>query len=240
METYNANDDFEFSEGALEELGKGGGEYYVYCFTDRENSDGKPIPFYVGKGKGKRVEHSSTRFNEIKEKGNHPEKWVIHSGLTEKEAFAAEEALINFSQDFLGFELENKISGKNHTEAKLFENVGKFSDYEAIEDSDIKTDELILVVNIRSNGLTEDELRKSTLKDWRVAAAKRDKIKYVVGAEIGSGKSVVSAYEVDDYEIRGERTAFRSKSKSIEIIKKLGLYKKKFTQSKSQNFWYIN
>jgi hypothetical protein len=242
------NEDFELSEGQLNELSKGHGEYYVYCFAERsddpERSDGKLTPFYVGKGKGDRVKHDSEGIKEMEAKGKQAEKWFVHIGLTEAEALAAEEALINFSQDILGFELDNKVSGKNHTEAMLFENVGKFSDYEVIEKSDIKTDELILVVQINSAGLTGDDLKYRTLHSWKIGADRRDKIKYVVGVEIGSGKSVVSAYEVDDYEIWEEgtaleRTAFISKSNSEKILDKLGLNKKRF-DSKSQNFWYIN
>jgi hypothetical protein len=226
---------FEISEGAMKELSGEHGEYYVYCFSDPVNSDGKRVLFYVGKGKGKRVTHDTPRWQEIVNSGSTPERWIVHSGLTEDQAFAIEEALINLLQDVMGFELDNKISGRQPTDGLLFENVGKYTDYEDCTTDDIQTNELILAVCIDPNSPHESDLKARTLRYWRIQKERADRVKYVVGIAKGSGGIVVSAYKTESTKLTdwGDgRVEFISESDNDDVLNELGLFHRRIINIK--------
>ena len=74
---------------------------YVYILCDEND-----IPFYVGKGTGDRIfqhemesierTHNLLKYNkihEIMDRGYQVKKYIVHSGLTESEAYACELAL---------------------------------------------------------------------------------------------------------------------------------------------------
>lgn len=90
-------------------------EYYVYAHI--KMSDGSV--FYVGKGKGRRAYAKSGRnslWSRIAKKHGHT-VWMLHTGLTEDEAFALEKSeILRFSPECNFTDGGEGISGYRHTE----------------------------------------------------------------------------------------------------------------------------
>ena len=143
----------KFSEKSLVSLG----DYYVYGLIDPRS--GKV--FYIGKGTGNRVfEHereSLTNPNseklklktiaEIKAAGYEVEKIMIHSGLTETEAFAAEAALINMFQYLQEDGLTNISAGHHSVGAMSVEEFEKIHGAEELQEADIRHRILVIKIN---------------------------------------------------------------------------------------------
>lgn len=102
-----------FSASAINQL-----KYYVYMLCDENNT-----PFYIGKGKDNRIfkheeetidsTHNLQKYLKIQELlKNHDcvNKYIVHSGLSEDEAFACELALIKMLR-FRGINLLNIQNG---------------------------------------------------------------------------------------------------------------------------------
>lgn len=108
-----------FLPGIAEKLG-----YYVYALRDPKT---KRI-FYVGKGKGNRVYQHAARarrvngetadelkletIRKIHDRGEDVLVEIIRHGLTDKEAYEAEAAVIDTLRRLLGYELANQVLGK--------------------------------------------------------------------------------------------------------------------------------
>jgi hypothetical protein len=127
-------------------------QYYVYLLIDPRN--GKP--FYVGKGHGNRVNQHllgalETELDEVKKiktiheiqrAGLEVDHVVLRHGLTEKEAFEIESALI----DFIGMKnLTNLVSGHYASERGLMTLQDIAIKYQA---EDAKFDQPALLINI--------------------------------------------------------------------------------------------
>ena len=233
-----------FSDSTLAYLGN---EYYVYTLSNKQGE-----VFYVGKGIGNRVfEHElvsefyddktlNKKIKIIKELCDRVERRIITFGLSENEAFAVENALINF----LGLSnLTNKVSGHGKR-GDTVENIERKYGFEPMSIDAIKTNSLILAVKIKDafnlstdentefdhiNGIKDDNnLKSRTLGQWKISDKNIEEIKYVIGINTSAKNSVVSAYRVDGYkknELNG-RFVFYSKASSINTLKKLDLYKK--------------
>ena len=102
-----------FSDKVKQKLG-----YYVYALADpRDNKI-----FYIGKGINNRIfqheekldnSNKSNRIKEILSSGNKIKKLIISYGLSEKEAFVAESALINIiDETSRTYQKENEIFKK--------------------------------------------------------------------------------------------------------------------------------
>lgn len=272
----------EFSGEVLKYLNQ---EYYVYCLVDSRNNE----VFYVGKGKNQRVfdhekwalknnkdkllqeeskekrvsenpDYKFERIKKINEDNHEVLKYLLNFHLTEKEAFACENTIINYFNCVKGFPLTNKVSGHGNTgiEVKALEkNFGK----EPISINDIKSDELILAVKIiDSLDLDTDEtkqysfydrdnnnLKSRTLGNWKVSRSKVNKIKYLIGVNTGISNSVVSAYKIDRFEEgtdeKGKRRfCFHSSYTSKETLEELGLENKRLEdlQFTRNSIRYIN
>lgn len=258
-----------FSASTLEVLKKDNQrKFYVYCLVDSRSG----APFYIGKGTGNRIfQHEQLAFKdgfkkidgelfsgesinnlkletilEIKKTGNDIIRYIISFGLTNSEAFAAENALINYTNLIQKNDLTNLVSGHGSL-GYLVESIEERFGYQRIDESAINSDELILAVKIRNGfDLSKDDsleyafgkrddtnLKSRTLGEWVIGKDKIEQIKYIIGVNAGADNAVISAYEVSYKESesqpsKGGRTrySFRALSSSDETLKKLGLYKK--------------
>ena len=85
------------------------GEYYVYEWFIKDTNE----VFYVGKGKGKRYKETKNRNKFFKDmyKTHSCDVRKVFEGLTEKEAFSQEVALIAYYRENTTFRLTNQTDG---------------------------------------------------------------------------------------------------------------------------------
>ena len=265
----------EFSSATLANLSRDAKrKYYVYCLIANDEI------FYVGKGCGNRVfaheayakgiiknfnqddiegldklYFSQPKIKKIIQSEKNIQRFIVNYFLTENEAFACENTLINFLQAVKNIDLTNLVSGHG-VSALTVEQLDKALGFEKaslekVKSSlpDIKKDDLILAVKIKDSfKLSNDEdnayagtdrddnnLKSRTLGVWVVGEKAASNIKYVIGVNTGADNAVVSAYKVKSYHsIQWEdrngndklRYYFLSDDKSEETLKRLGLYKK--------------
>ncbi|MCZ4237535.1 hypothetical protein O4H25_11765 [Staphylococcus equorum] len=241
--------------------------FYVYCLIDPRNGE----CFYVGKGKGNRVfkhkedaqkhllyediykeeNKNNLKFNKINEICSNDTNvlgYIISYGLTESEAFSAENVLINFLNLTNKTTLTNMINGHG-SKAYLVEDLENEFGYDSINLENINTNELILAVKIRDAfRLDKDEskeypikeserdrsnLKSRTLGSWIIGKDKIHKIKYIIGINTGANNAVVSAYEVSYEQVESAETdsgrirySFIALSERDATLKNLNLYKK--------------
>lgn len=160
----------KFSQSVIEKL-----RYYVYYLA---NPDTGKV-FYIGKGLGNRVYNHAREvekeiINSSKQKiiadivnsGRDVNHVIIRHGLTEKEAFEVEAALIDF------VELKN-LPG-NLVMGHQSDDRGKMTDYDVIEKYSAQEKEIqepSILININRTyqyGMTDDELYKITRGNWPV------------------------------------------------------------------------
>lgn len=186
----------EFPTSVIERIG-----YYVYALIDPENEQ----VFYIGKGTGNRVfAHASAalaevspierldRIRTILAKGLEVTHLIIRHGLTEKEAFEVEAALI----DFVGIEkLTNQVHGFSSDDR------GKMSVADIIEKyaaPEVQITEPAILITLNQQyrkGMGERELYEKTRGDW-VIGVKRDRAKYAFAVYHGIIREV---YEIETW-----------------------------------------
>lgn len=182
----------KLSQSTIENL-----QYYVYLLIDPRN--GKP--FYVGKGHGNRVNQHllgalETELDEVKKiktiheiqrAGLEVDHVVLRHGLTEKEAFEIESALI----DFIGMKnLTNLVSGHYASERGLMTLQDIAIKYQA---EDAKFDQPALLININRlfhYDITAEELYIATRQHWKVNRQKVKEIKIVCAVYAGIVREV--------------------------------------------------
>lgn len=151
------------------------------------------------------------RINEICSNDLNVLGYIISYGLTESEAFSAENVLINFLNLTNKTTLTNMINGHG-SKAYLVEDLENEFGYDSINLENINTNELILAVKIRDAFLLDKDeskeypineskrdrnnLKSRTLGSWIIGKDKIHKIKYIIGINTGANNAVVSAYEV--------------------------------------------
>ncbi|MBS6726085.1 MAG: hypothetical protein KH233_01520 [Haemophilus parainfluenzae] len=213
-------------------------KYYVYCLIANDEI------FYVGKGCGNRVfaheayakgiiknfnqddiegldklYSSQPKIKKIIQSEKNIQRFIVNYFLTESEAFACENTLINFLQAVKNIDLTNLVSGHG-VSALTVEQLDKALGFEKtslekVKSSlpDIKKDDLILAVKIKDSfKLSNDEdnayvgtdrddnnLKSRTLGVWVVGEKAASNIKYVIGVNTGADNAVVSAYKVKSY-----------------------------------------
>ncbi|MDR3189719.1 MAG: hypothetical protein LBT80_00760 [Lactobacillaceae bacterium] len=264
----------EFNQPVLNILdinGDGEKKFYVYALVDPRPNKGKV--FYIGKGTENRIfshEHEAdgtdrdtpklNTIHEIENANMDVQRYIISWGLTEKEAFAAENALIN-AFNLLDAEqpsLSNAVEGHGNRGATVEEFIKKH-DFKGTKLSEWEQNALankidlnsILLVKIRDAFiLSSDEnqdynienqdlgnLKARTLGDWTVGVNRIKSIKYVVGIATGHDNAVVSAYEVDSETesiiVQGQkkrRTRWHSKTNKADTLKFLRLENTNFPE----------
>jgi hypothetical protein len=188
---------YGFLAGMTEKLG-----YYVYALVDPQGGI-----FYVGKGKGDRVYQHATaaiavdgeRPGELKLntiRGIHRRKQavgveIIRHGLTEKEAFEVEGAVIDVLR-MTGHHLTNQAAGKwsrNQGYARLEELRARY------EATPVEIQHRVMLVRIRKRfypGISPEELYGATRQWWKVSPRRRPDYALAV-----YGGVVRSVYAID-------------------------------------------
>ena len=177
----------KLSQSTIESLG-----YYVYLLIDPRTKK----PFYVGKGHGNRVNQQllgalETELDEVKkiktihaiQKANlEVGQLILRHGLTEKEAFEIESAMI----DFIGMNnLTNIVAGHYASERGLMSLQDIAIKYQA---EDAEFDEPALLININKlyhYNISPEALYEATRKHWNVSQARVSKIKIVCSVYAG-------------------------------------------------------
>lgn len=191
--------------------------YYVYYLKDPRNDE----IFYIGKGKGNRIfkhkedaeqdmkedymfegeKESNLKFERIGQilsEGLNVLGYIVSFKLTNNEAYAAENALINMVKMNEMYSLTNLVNGHGTSGYKVEDLEDEFG-YDPMEVSDINTDEIILAVKINDGfrlcknenvvypedieKRDPDNLKMRTLGTWNVdkSLLEKDKIKYIIG-----------------------------------------------------------
>jgi hypothetical protein len=161
---------YNLSQSTIEKLG-----YYVYLLIDPRNNK----IFYVGKGKGNRINqhllgtlndktHETEKIKKIREiqnSGLEVKHIVLRHELTEKEAFEVESAVI----DVLGKDnLTNLVKGHNSEDKGLMKLEDIKIKYEA---EDAVIEEPVILININNlyqKDMNENEIYDATRKSWRI------------------------------------------------------------------------
>ena len=168
----------EFPKYMAERIG-----YYVYILSDPENGE----VFYVGKGNGNRVfahvrqtidnplaNDKLERIGEIQAKGLEVKHEILRHGLTEKEAFEVEAAVI----DFINVEnLTNKVVGHDADNRGRMTLPGIIAAYGA-EPIEIKEQAILIVPNkLFKRNISREELYEITRGNW-VVSERRNKARF--------------------------------------------------------------
>lgn len=170
-----------FSESTIATLQKDNDHiFYVYSLVDPRNN----LPFYIGKGKGNRIfAHKQAALGSKREQelfeptesesilklktirdilsaGVDVKEYILSYGLTQEEAFASENALINYAKLIQGLPLTNLVSGHG-TSAMSVEEIEDQFGYQPMALEEIATNELILAVKVRDAfKLSKDESKE--------------------------------------------------------------------------------
>ena len=214
----------EFSQAARENL-----RSYVYFLQDPRDGE----VFYVGKGVGNRVfshlaESVETdaetekieRIREIRSGGCEVQHFFLRHGLTEKEAFEVEAALI----DFLGRDNLSNVMGGRYSRDFGLKTAGEISAMYDAEPLDTELPIILINLNRRYRwGITEAELYEATRQFW-VLGRRRNGAKYAVPTYRGLTREV---YEIEEWYHSDERKrwAFNGKRVLEESIRKELIYK---------------
>ncbi|MBI3732599.1 MAG: hypothetical protein HY259_03965 [Chloroflexi bacterium] len=168
----------EFPTSVIERLG-----YYVYTLADPKT--GKV--FYVGKGTGNRVFAHATeairnpvksdkldRIRRIRASGRNVKYEIIRHGMTEKEAFEVESALI----DFVGLKrLSNKVAGQDMDSRGRMTVAEIIAAYGAKPITIAEPALLIIVNKLFEHNISPERLYEITCGNW-VLGERRNKAKY--------------------------------------------------------------
>ncbi len=191
-------ENFKLSQAIVEMLG-----YYVYLLIDPES---KQI-FYIGKGTGNRIyahinaaisnELPTDKLEMIRSiiaKGLEVKHTLHRHGLTEKEAFEVEAALI----DFIGITgLTNQVQGYYSDDRGQMLISDAISKYEA---PTAKIDEPVILITVNQfyrRGMDSTMLYEITRGKW-VIGVRRDKAKYALAVYKGIIREV---YEIHRWEV---------------------------------------
>lgn len=185
-------------------------QYYVYALVDPRSHE----IFYVGKGSGNRVfdhekergvHEKNDRIDEILANGLEVEKYIVHSGMSEEAAFAAEAALLNLCNGSVGF----KISPLTNVQIghgvivpciSVDEYDRKFSGLSLTREDFNPADKIMLVniVKMTKRDLTDPEKLKAKVK-IRGRIKEKEEMPKCLFAVFRS--VIVDTFEVDDWKV---------------------------------------
>lgn len=169
----------QFPQSVIEQIG-----YYVYLLIDPDTED----IFYVGKGTGNRVfQHKETalvtsqasdkldRIRAIIASGKQVQYQILRHGLTEKEAFEVESALI----DFIGIEtLSNAVAGFYSDARGKMNLVDIVAKYSAPQITITEPVILITLNRYYQHGMSAADLYEYTRGNWVIGKRGRIHAKY--------------------------------------------------------------
>lgn len=179
-----------FSPAVCENLG-----YYVYILKDPRNGE----VFYIGKGTNNRVfSHAEDSLDEnianarldciraIHADGQRVYITIHRHGLTEKEAFEVESALI----DFVGLpNLSNLVAGHHAHEHGRMAVDEIIAQYDAPSIPIAEPVILIIINRAYRRGMSQTELYEATRKHWRMSK-RREKAQYAFSVSNGLVRQV--------------------------------------------------
>ncbi len=191
----------EFPQSVIEQIGS-----YVYLLRDPRSNE----IFYIGKGIGNRIfQHvfealqvfdatdKLERIREIHGSGLEVDYKLIRHGLTEKEAFEVEAALI----DFVGLtRLTNAVAGQKSSELGLMSIADVIGFYGTSAAVIAEPAMLITVNQLYDRGMPPDVLYESTRGKW-VVGERRNNAKFAFAIFRGIIRQV---YEIDSWEVAVE------------------------------------
>ena len=169
-------------------------KYYVYLLIDPETDE----PFYVGKGIGNRVfkhvqcaledeDTPNKKYEEIRRilaKRNKVKHLIVRHGLTEKNAFEIESALIDtfkFIPKFNNYARGNINGGINSIERGLMTANEIIRLYNAEILSEIGQNCVIININkTYKRGSGENAIYNATKEIWNIKEKRRNQIEYVL------------------------------------------------------------
>ena len=169
----------EFTPAVIEKL-----QYYVYLLSDPRSQR----VFYVGKGTGNRIfahlraalvrpdqTDKLETIRAIHRDGLAPDHLILRHGLTEKEAFEVEAAVI----DYIGLgELTNAVQGHGAETRGRMTIAEVMARYDAPEVTIGEPAILITVNRLYQRGMTEEQLYAITRGNWVLRESRLPKIKY--------------------------------------------------------------
>lgn len=187
----------EFPNSVVDAIG-----FYVYLLRDPRDEE----IFYIGKGVGNRVfchlndseieEFESDKLGRIREiisAGRQVDHQIVRHGLTEKEAFEVEAALI----DVVGIKgLTNLVHGHKAEDRGLMNIADVISRYEA-PPANIKEPVILITVNkLFHRGMSAERLYEVTRGKW-IVGQRREKAKFAFAVYRGVIREV---YKIDRWQ----------------------------------------
>lgn len=194
----------EFPKSVIEKLG-----YYVYLLINPTTNN----VFYVGKGTGNRIfNHINDAISSplksdkldiirsIHSQGKQVKLSIIRHGLTEKEAFEVEAALIDFID--IG-ELANIVSGHHSYDHGLMSITDVIAQYNAPHIVISEPAILVTVNRLFRRNMNDDEIYEITRGNW-VVGERRNKAKYAFCISYGIVRQVYMIQEWFPIKARSE------------------------------------
>lgn len=195
-----------FSDKVKQKLG-----YYVYALADtRDNKI-----FYIGKGINNRIfqheekldnSNKSNRIKEILSSGNKIKKLIISYGLSEKEAFVAESALINIMNYIDSQSLTNVVSGHHTAPVITAEDFEKIYGAEILSKEDIFRNLLIVKINsLYKYDMSDSQVMECARGHWIIDTKRAENCDYLIAVNHGL---IVGVYENMKWYSSGVETPF--------------------------------
>lgn len=229
--------DLKLSQSTIEKL-----NYYVYLLVDKKTNK----PFYVGKGKGNRINHhfkdaldketkKSEKIKKILSAKLDVQKIILRHSLTERESFAVESSLI----DYIGIDnLANIVKG--HDQKSGIADLEELKIRYEAEEADFKNDSVVLInINRKyKQKMTQEEIYEVVRGNWKVDINKVRKINIVCAVSQGIIRGVFEQQSWSKI-LKGKdknRSCFEGKIASKNLVNKY-LHKsvKKYWPVGSQN-----